>query len=152
MIRPCSFLIWLCLALPCGAVTPSEILPDAKLEVRARALSSHLRCLVCQNQSIDDSDAELAGDLRKIVREHLVAGESDEAIMKYLVARYGDFILLNPPFKLETLLLWGTPALALLMGGVVLFRAGRRRAVDAGGAAPLSDAEQGDLARMIERE
>lgn len=145
-------MLFLCLALPASAVTPAEILADAKLEARARALSSHLRCMVCQNQSIDDSDAELAGDLRKIVREHLVAGQSDAEIMKYLVARYGDFILLQPPFKIGTWLLWGTPVLALLLGGAGLVRASRRRLGDAGAVVVLSEVEKRELEKMVSPE
>jgi len=110
------------------AVQPSEILPDPVLEARARALSSELRCMVCQNESIDDSDAPLAHDLRVLVREHLKAGESNAQIRNYLVARYGDFILLKPPFKADTLLLWGTPLLVLLGGAAGIMLAMRRRA------------------------
>ena len=115
------------LALPCAAlaVEPSEILSNPILESRARALSAELRCLVCQNQSIDDSQAPLAKDLRIIVRERLTAGDSDDAIRSYLVQRYGDFILLKPPFKVETLLLWMTPLAALLLGGFAVLRSSR---------------------------
>ena len=141
----------LCLATPALAVKPGEMLADPLQEARARALSAQLRCLVCQNQSIDDSDAELAADLRRIVRERIVAGESDTTVMRYLTARYGDFILLNPPFKPETLLLWGTPVLALLLGAAAMWRAGRRPVIEAG-AVPLSEAERGELARMLEGE
>jgi len=107
------------------AVEPDEIMPDPKLEARARALSAELRCMVCQNESIDESHADLARDLRLLVRERLQAGDSDDQIRAFLVRRYGDFILLKPPFKLETWLLWGprsscflrAPALSLLPGG-----------------------------------
>jgi cytochrome c-type biogenesis protein CcmH len=105
------------------AVEPDEVLPDAGLEARAREVSAGLRCLVCQNQSIDDSAAPLARDLRLIVREHLKAGDTDADIRAYLVQRYGDFVLLKPPFELSTLLLWGTPVLVVLLGGgALLFR------------------------------
>ena len=99
---------------PSLAVQPDEILPDAAMESRARAMSAQLRCLVCQNQSIDDSNAPLARDLRLLVRERLQAGDRDQEVMEYVVARYGEFVLLKPPFNAATLLLWLTPLLALL--------------------------------------
>lgn len=120
------------------AVEPDEVLPDAKLEARAREVSSGLRCLVCQNQSIDDSAAPLARDLRLIVREHLKAGDTDAEIRAYLVQRYGDFVLLKPPFEPSTLLLWATPVLVVGFGGLALLR--RRRPSDA--PRPLSPDEQ----------
>lgn len=110
-----------------AATSPDEILGDPALEERARSLGKELRCLVCQNQSIDDSDAPLARDLRVIVRERLVEGDSDQQIRDYLVARYGDFVLLKPPFNLGTLALWGGPFVILLMGGVVIVRFVRNR-------------------------
>ncbi len=110
------------------AVEPDEVLPDAVLEARAREVSAGLRCLVCQNQSIDDSAAPLARDLRLIVREHLKAGDTDADIRAYLVQRYGDFVLLKPPFEPSTLLLWGTPVLVVLLGGAALLF--RRRHVE----------------------
>ena len=109
------------------AVEPSEMLKDPALEARARAISKDLRCLVCQNQSIDDSNADLAHDLRLIVRERLTAGDSDQQVIAYLVARYGDFVLLDPPFKAKTLLLWGGPALVLLLGAGAIALAYRRQ-------------------------
>jgi cytochrome c-type biogenesis protein CcmH len=121
-----------CFAMPPGhaATNPDEILADPALEQRARQLSKQLRCLVCQNQSIDDSDAELARDLRRIVREQLVAGRSDEEIIDYLTARYGDFVLLKPPVEPATWGLWFGPAVVLLIAaaGVVIYvrsRSGR---------------------------
>lgn len=129
---------------PARAVEPDEILPDAALEARARAISEGLRCLVCQNQSIDDSAAPLARDLRLIVREHLKSGDSDDAIRAYLVRRYGDFVLLKPPFAPETALLWATPGLVLLLGGAALLR--RRR--PAAGAAPLTPEERARVAAL----
>ncbi len=117
-------------AAPAFAIGAGEALDDPVLEARARALGKELRCLVCQNQSIDDSDAELARDLRRLVRERLVAGENEAQIKAYLVSRYGDFILLKPPFKAKTYILWlGPGAILVLAGaGVVLYlrRQGRR--------------------------
>lgn len=110
-----------------AATSPDEILPDPALEARARALGKELRCLVCQNQSIDDSDAPLAKDLRRIVRERLLAGDSDAAIKRHLVERYGDFVLLEPPFKPATWLLWIGPFLVLLAGGGLAVAFLRRR-------------------------
>jgi len=98
------------------AVQPDEVMKDPALEARARALSEELRCLVCQNQSIDDSDAPLARDIRILIRQRIAEGESNDAVRTYLVSRYGDFILLKPPFKPETLLLWLSPALVLGAG------------------------------------
>ncbi len=112
------FAIMAC-AAPALAVQPDEILPDAALETRARQISGGLRCLVCQNQSIDDSDAPLARDLRLLVRERLKAGDSDDQVRAFLVQRYGEFVLLKPPLSATTLLLWAAPFLFLL-GGVVL--------------------------------
>ncbi|HAA92278.1 MAG TPA: cytochrome c-type biogenesis protein CcmH [Rhodospirillaceae bacterium] len=109
------------LAGPAAAVNPDEVLADPALEGRARALSVEIRCLVCQNQSIDDSDADLAKDLRKLVREKLKAGASDKDIKDYLVARYGEFILLRPPVKSDTYLLWFGPIIILLAGIVCIF-------------------------------
>jgi cytochrome c-type biogenesis protein CcmH len=105
---------------PLFAVEPDEILKDRQLEERARALSSELRCLVCQNQSIDDSHAPLAKDLRVLVRQKLVSGESDDAIRSFLVERYGDFILLKPRFAADTVILWIGPFALLVLGGLVL--------------------------------
>ena len=98
------------------AVTPDEMLKDPALEARARHLSQELRCMVCQNQDIDDSAAPLAHDLRVLVRDRLKAGDSDSQVLDYLVARYGEFVLLKPRFELHTLLLWGMPPLALIAG------------------------------------
>ncbi len=116
-----------CHGTPLHAVQPDEILPDAKLEERARNLSRELRCMVCQNQSIDDSDAPLARDLRLLVRERLKEGDSDRQVMDFLTARYGDFVLLNPPMNAKTFLLWVLPAGLLVLGGIVLVLAMRRR-------------------------
>jgi cytochrome c-type biogenesis protein CcmH len=131
------------------AVQPDEILKDPALESRARNISSELRCLVCQNQSIDDSDAGLARDLRLMVRERLQAGDSDAQVQNFLVQRYGDFILLKPPFKAETLLLWLAPLFVLLGSGAALFAFARRRR-PAESAAALSAVEQAKLSELLE--
>ena len=129
------------------AVQPNEMLADKALEARARDLSAQLRCMVCQNQSIDDSDATLAKDIRVLIRQRLVKGDSNSAIRDFLVSRYGDFILLKPPFKPETLLLWFGAPLVLALGGLGIARgAGRRRV-----AAPaLSAQEEARLAAIGE--
>ena len=134
------------------AVEPNEILKDPALEQRARAISKKLRCLVCQNQSIDDSDAGLARDLRVLVRERLSAGDSDAAVLAFVTARYGDFVLLRPPFKPTTYALWLGPAAILLAGsaGAALYLRRRGRSEAATAAAPLSEAERRRLARLVD--
>jgi cytochrome c-type biogenesis protein CcmH len=139
---------------PAQAVEPGEVLSDPALESRARGLSAKLRCLVCQNQSIDDSNAPLAKDLRLLVRERLKAGDDDQAVMSYVVARYGDFVLLTPPLKISTLLLWIAPLLGLVGIGYAMVRAtgliGAAKAVPAGGGeARLSAAEEARLRALI---
>ena len=135
---------------PAGAVLPDEVLADAALEARARALSKNLRCLVCQNQSIDDSNADLARDLRILVRERLKAGDSDEKIIAFLVARYGDFVLLKPPMRPATWPLWFGPLVIFLTAGLGLFIAiGRRRARPTPAPVPLDDTEKARLARIL---
>ena len=141
-------LVLLLLAGPALAVSdPAEQLPNPAQEARAREIGRELRCLVCQNQSIEDSDAELARDLRRIVREQVAAGRSDADVMAYLHDRYGDFVLLRPPFSATTALLWAMPAVALA-GGVLLVLALRRRAPAA--PAPLSTEELARLRRLEE--
>ncbi|GGG39380.1 cytochrome c-type biogenesis protein [Chelatococcus composti] len=140
----------LLLALPALAVQPDEVLRDPALEARARAISAELRCLVCQNQSIDDSDAPLARDLRILVRERLSAGDSDEEVRNFVVARYGDFVLLRPPFNWQTALLWGGPFLVLLAGIAAIVTAARRRRTEVAAIAPLSDEEKARLAALLE--
>lgn len=133
----------------CLAVQPDEILKDAKLEARARELSRELRCMVCQNQSIDDSDAPLARDLRLLVRQRLEAGDSDQQVLDFLVARYGEFVLLRPPFQWQTLLLWGLPPAVLVAGiGAVLLMGRRRKAIQSGPAS-LSAEEQRRLSALV---
>jgi cytochrome c-type biogenesis protein CcmH len=132
------------------AVSPDEMLRDPKLEARARNLSAQLRCMVCQNESIDESEASLARDIRLLVREKITAGDSDEAIRTFLVKRYGDFILLRPPLKIETLALWGAPLLLLFAGGATIFFAVRRRAPVV--TPSLTEAEAAKLAALISDE
>ncbi len=135
-------------ALPSLAVNPDEVLSDPALESRARALSSQLRCMVCQNQSIDDSNAELAKDLRVLVRERISNGDSDQAVIDYVVSRYGEFVLLKPRFEAKTLILWGAPVVLLLIGATAMAFAARRRAGRVTGVA-LSDAEAKRLASLL---
>ncbi len=139
--------------LPALAVEPGELLPDPSLEARARTISAELRCLVCQNQSIDDSNAPLAKDLRVLVRERLIAGESDLAVMAYVVARYGDFVLLRPPFNSRTLLLWVSPFFCLAAIAYALIRASKRSTASpaSSSAAPLSPAEEKKLRELLEQ-
>jgi cytochrome c-type biogenesis protein CcmH len=134
------------------AVEPSEMLKDPALEARARAISRELRCLVCQNQSIDDSNADLAHDLRMIVRERLSAGDSDAQVKAYLVARYGDFVLLDPPFEARTLILWLGPAVLLLLGAGGIYAALHPRRPRAAAETPLSEAERRRLAGLTAEE
>ncbi|MBA1158036.1 cytochrome c-type biogenesis protein [Microvirga mediterraneensis] len=133
-----AFIAALLLSGAVFAVQPDEVLKDPALEKRAREISSGLRCLVCQNQSIDDSDAQLAKDLRLLVRERLVAGDTDGQVRDFLVQRYGEFVLLKPTFRTHTLLLWLTPALVLVLGGIGAYAAMRRRPR----VAPALDAEE----------
>ena len=129
------------------AVKPDEVLADPALEARARALSEGLRCMVCQNQSIDESDADLARDLRILVRQRLAAGDTDQQVMDYIVSRYGEFVLLKPRFSLRNALLWGTPVLLLLAGGafILLGARSRRPGLDS----TLSAEEQAALDKML---
>jgi len=130
------------------AVLPDEMLKDAHLEQRARELSSELRCMVCQNQSIDDSMAPLARDLRLLVRERLLAGDSDDQIRLFLVARYGDFILLNPPLKFSTLLLWFGPFSVLLLGFLVIWLRSRKY-IQIMRPDELSELEQAKMSELL---
>jgi cytochrome c-type biogenesis protein CcmH len=140
----------LLLAGPVAAVLPEEQLADPVLEARAREISRDLRCVVCQNQSIDDSDAPLAADLRAIVRERLTAGDTNDEVMAYIVARYGSFVLLKPPLELQTLLLWTAPLLVLIPGGLgVALYLRRRGRAGASDPAPLSAEERRRLAAIL---
>lgn len=134
-------------AVPAGAVLPDEVLDDPVLEARAREISAGLRCLVCQNQSIDDSNAALARDLRLLVRERLTKGDTNTEVLDYMVARYGEFVLLNPRFNRSTLILWLAPPALLLVGGVMVFGLyrNRRRAREVS----LSDAEEARLTQLL---
>jgi cytochrome c-type biogenesis protein CcmH len=150
-------LVLFALAAPSAAwaVQPDEVLSDATLEARARSLSKELRCMVCQNQSIDDSDAPLARDLRVLVRERLQAGDSDRQVIDFLVARYGEFVLLRPRLSPHTALLWLGPAAVLLIGAFGLWWALRRRRADssarAAETAKLSPAEEARLSELMSR-
>ncbi len=138
------------LAGPALAVLPQEQLADPALEARARHISQELRCVVCQNQSIDDSDAALAADLRLIVRERLLAGDTDAEVVAYIVDRYGSFVLLKPPLDAETILLWLAPLLVLVPGGIGVALYLRRRArAPVAAAAPLSDEERRRLVLIL---
>jgi cytochrome c-type biogenesis protein CcmH len=145
--------LWMAPAL---AVQPDEVLSDPAMEARARELSMDLRCMVCQNQSIDDSDAPLARDLRLLVRERLQAGDSDAQVLDFLVKRYGEFVLLDPRFSGRTALLWLMPVLVLLIGAIVLLVAWRRHRRSAkidsptAASAPLTPAESAKLSRILQ--
>lgn len=146
-----AFAAWL-LASPALAVLPDEQLADPMLEARARALSRSLRCVVCQNQSIDDSDAPLAHDLRVLLRERLSAGASDAQAVDFLVQRYGTYVLLKPPLTGETLVLWLGPLAVLVLGGAGVGLYLHRRRDPASTPAPLSAAEEAEVGRLIEAE
>jgi cytochrome c-type biogenesis protein CcmH len=155
-LHACLLIASLLSAAPAFAVQPDEMLADPTLEARARALSKGLRCMVCQNQSIDDSDAPLARDLRLLVRERLTAGDSDRQVIDFLVARYGEFVLLKPRLSPHTAVLWFGPPMVLLGGAIALVLIARRRRArglaDAGqpqGGA-LSSAEQARLAQLTQ--
>ncbi|RWK61981.1 cytochrome c-type biogenesis protein [Mesorhizobium sp.] len=132
------------------AVKPDEVLADPALEARARTLSEELRCMVCQNQSIDESDADLARDLRVLVRQRLVAGDTDQQVIDYIVSRYGEFVLLKPRFSLRNALLWGTPVLLLLVGGIFIVLTARSRRSTATDA--LTAEEQAELDTILHRD
>jgi cytochrome c-type biogenesis protein CcmH len=143
-----ALILMFAMLAPAHAVEPDEILNDQTLEARARALSARFRCLVCQNQSIDDSDAPLARDLRLLIRERLKAGDSDAEVRHFVVSRYGDFVLLKPPFDSRTLLLWLSPFL-LLLAGILFIAARRRRSVEPN--VPLSEEERSRLDELLRR-
>ena len=144
-LRLVLLVVFAALAAPSFAVQPDELMKDPALEARARALSAELRCMVCQNQSIDDSDAPLARDIRILIRQRIAKGESNDAVRSYLVSRYGDFILLKPPLKLETLLLWLSAPLTLCAGLAAVLLARRRTPAATQG---LSAEEEAQLAAL----
>lgn len=145
-----TLLIALITSSSAWAVEPNEMLADPVLEARARAISKELRCMVCQNESIDDSQAPLAHDLRVLVRERLKAGDSDAQVMNFLVSRYGEFVLLKPPLSWHTVVLWGTPPGLLLLGMVMLVVVVRRRRTMPQIAGPaLTHAEEARIAKIL---
>lgn len=140
----------LLLASPALAVMPDEVLDDPALEARARVVSKELRCLVCQNQSIDDSNADLARDLRVLVRERLVAGDSNDQALEFIVARYGDYVLLKPPVQANTLVLWAGPVVIFLIaGGILLVRVRRKTPLSSAPPALTAD-EEARVLRALE--
>lgn len=149
MIRRLLLILSLLLvAVPALAVNPDEILADPALEARARTLSSELRCMVCQNQSIDDSNAELARDLRLLVRERISNGDSDDQVISYVVSRYGEFVLLKPRLTARTILLWGAPIFLLVIGGIAMLVFARARQGRPTGST-LTPEEQEKLDRLL---
>jgi cytochrome c-type biogenesis protein CcmH len=154
LISLTALFLALAISLPALAVQPDEIMSDPAKESRARDLSRELRCMVCQNQSIDDSEAPLARDLRLLVRERIAAGDSDVQVMDFLVARYGEFVLLKPLVKSHTLLLWLLPPLALVGGGLALWMHNRRRTKAGDDETPfkLSADEEKRIERLIAAE
>lgn len=144
-----ALLLAIATAAPVGAIEPQEQLADPALEARARELGQELRCLVCQNQSIDDSNADLARDLRTIVRERLKAGDSNDQVLSFVTARYGDYVLLRPPLRAGTLALWFGPMVLLFVAIVFLVLRRRRRPAE---AQPLSPEEDRRLARLLDEE
>ena len=145
----CALLAVLLACGPAHAVEPDEILNDPALEARARRLSQELRCLVCQNQSIDDSNAALARDLRLLLRERLKAGDTDDQVFTFLTARYGEFVLLRPPFNAHTALLWLAPFLLLAGAALALVSRARSWRADGAAAAPLTEVERRRLDRLL---
>lgn len=146
---------------PTYAVNPDEILADPEMEVNARAVSRHLRCVVCQNQSIDDSDAELARDMRVLVRERIMAGDTNREVLDYMVSRYGNYVLLKPPFEASTYVLWIGPAVIFLLGGLavgVFMYQRRPRPIPIGerkkgqGTPGLTDAERKKLDKLMDKD
>jgi len=153
VLRSFTVVFLFCLAaVPALAVLPDEVLADPALEARARAISKELRCVVCQNQAIDDSNAPLARDMRILVREHLTAGDSDAEVKEYLVARYGNFVLLRPPVQPNTVFLWGGPLLFLstaFAGFALYLRKSKKEILDA--PSPLAADEEEQLRRISEK-
>jgi len=154
----CLYVLAVLMALfaagPSRAVEPDEMLKNPVLEARARVISEELRCMVCQNESIDESDAPLAHDLRMLVRRRIMAGDSNQQIITFLVSRYGEFILLKPPLSWNTVALWGAPPALLLLGGLMILIVERRRKTRlmAAQTPPLSAAEEARLAEILHGE
>ncbi len=145
-----SLICVVALALPALGVEPEEMLPDPKKEARARALTRELRCVVCQNQSVDDSDAPLAKDIRVIVRERIAAGDGDDAVRDFVVARYGKFVLLNPPLEADTFIIWIGPYVLFLAGlGLAVYYV-RRRGPDGAGPTPLTAEDEDAVKRRLD--
>ena len=153
MLRSMFFAALLAIAAPtvAHAVEPDEILADPRLEARAREISKDLRCVVCQNQSIDDSNADIARDMRIQVRERLVAGDTDDEVVEFFVTRYGDYVLLNPPFKAATLGLWIGPPIMVVIVGTIIFMAIRAKQHNApvGAPDPFSPADRRRLDALV---
>ncbi len=146
MIR--IFILWLALTAPAIAVSnPAELLSDPAQEDRARALGQQLRCLVCQNNSVEESEAEFARDMRRVIRQRVQAGDDDAQVIAWMAARYGEFVRLNPAVTAQTALLWASPFLALLAGGAAVMLARRRRPAS---PAPLTDAQQDAIRKLSE--
>jgi cytochrome c-type biogenesis protein CcmH len=146
IIAAFGFILPVLFTAPAQAVNPDEMLSNPVLEERARVISQELRCLVCQNQSIDDSDAELARDLRVLVRERLVAGDDNDEVIDYIVARYGDYVLLNPPLKPETYILWASPVILVILALIAVFAFYRRKQRD--GATVTTSLSADEQARL----
>lgn len=163
-MRTYLFALMFALLAPLGAqaVEPNEILADPALEARAREVGKELRCVVCQNQAIDDSNAELAGDMRVLVRERIMAGDTNQEVIDYMVDRYGDYVLLDPPFKTSTLVLWIGPSVIAALGLLWVVMMFRRRKTEGGktelvtggaqAAAPLSDEERKRLDELLKED
>ncbi len=151
MRRLAVLLVAALLAFPAFALEPSERLADPALEQRARDIGRNLRCVVCQNQAIDDSNAEVAAAMRRAVRERLVAGDSDAQVYDFMVARYGDYVLLKPPFRAGTLILWLGAPLVLVVAGAALLLAARRRAAPTAPPPPLDEEERRRLDALLKR-
>jgi cytochrome c-type biogenesis protein CcmH len=142
-------LLFFLVAGPAFAVSdPAELLADPRQEERAEDIGQQLRCLVCQNNSVEESESDYARDIRRVIRERVVAGDSDAQVIAWVTARYGDFVRLRPPFNALTIVLWGSPVLALLVGAAVVLLARRRHSV---APAPLSDAERRELKKLLDQ-
>jgi cytochrome c-type biogenesis protein CcmH len=150
-LRTILFAIAMLVTNQSAAWEPNEVLADSALESRAREISAQLRCLVCQNQSIEDSSADLAKDLRLLVRERLTAGDSNDEIFSFLVARYGDFILLKPKLAMNTLLLWGLPLFLLIIGALIIFRSVRKQTISNQNN-ELSGIEKANIAQILDEQ